>query len=79
LIRHVARAAADRGFGALETIGDRRSGTGWVLPVTFLAANGFRVLVDDERFPLLRLDIRERVEPRVAGATAALPRSQPPV
>lgn len=79
LIRHVARAAADRGYGALEAIGDRRSQEEWVLPVTFLAANGFRVVVDDERFPLLRRDIRERIEPRVAGATVALPGSEPSV
>jgi GNAT superfamily N-acetyltransferase len=75
LVRSVARESADRGFAALEAIGDRAWDGGWVLPVTFLAANGFRVLVDHERFPLLRLDIRDRLEPLAAetSATLALP------
>ncbi|MEX0753515.1 MAG: GNAT family N-acetyltransferase [Actinomycetota bacterium] len=78
LVRDVARATADRGFDALEVVGDRRWDGSWVLPVTFLAANGFRVVVDDERFPLLRLDIRARTEPLRSEAALTLPQLEPP-
>ena len=78
LVRDVARAAADRGYAALEALGDRRWEGDWVLPVTFLAANGFRVVADDERFPLLRLDIRERVAPLQAEAVATIPEAETP-
>jgi len=77
LVRDVARAAADRGYAALEALGDRRWEGDWVLPVTFLAANGFRVVEDDERYPLLRLDIRDRAEPLRAEAVVAVPEPGP--
>jgi len=61
LLRAVARDAVDRGYAAVEALGDRKPrGRDWVLPVTFLGANGFRVVRDDERHPLLRLDLRGR-------------------
>ncbi|MEX2275556.1 MAG: GNAT family N-acetyltransferase [Actinomycetota bacterium] len=78
LVRDVARAAADRGYAALEAVGDRRWEGDWVLPVTFLAANGFRVIEDDDRHPLLRLDIRDRVAPLRSEAVAVLPEAEAP-
>lgn len=60
LVREVARAAVDRGYRAVEALGDRAWDGGWVIPVSFLAANGFTVVRDDERFPLLRLDLHSR-------------------
>jgi GNAT superfamily N-acetyltransferase len=78
LIRDVARAAVDRGYRAVEAIGDRAWRGGWVIPVTFLAANGFHVVRDDERYPLLRLDLRARMAPLEEQAAAALPVSTPP-
>jgi GNAT superfamily N-acetyltransferase len=74
LVRDVARAAVDRGYAAVEAVGDRAFDGGWVIPVTFLAANGFVVVRDDERYPLLRLDLRSResaVAHHVAHAEAA--------
>jgi GNAT superfamily N-acetyltransferase len=70
LVRDVARAAVDRGYRAVEAIGDRSFEGGWVLPAPFLATNGFRVVRDDERYPLLRLDLREVSAPLVEHATA---------
>jgi len=62
----------------VEAIGDRRSdGKEWVLPVTFLAANGFRVVRDDERHPLLRLDLRGREETLVNLTEQRQPAFQP--
>jgi GNAT superfamily N-acetyltransferase len=74
LVRDVARAAVDRGYAAVEALGDRTSDGGWVIPVAFLAANGFVVVRDDDRFPLLRLDLRSResaIASRVAEAVPA--------
>ncbi len=67
LIREVARDLVDRGYRAVESVGDRRwGGDTWVLPVAFLAGNGFRVMHDDARYPLLRLDLHEVPERRMA-------------
>jgi GNAT superfamily N-acetyltransferase len=78
LLRAVARDAVDRGYAAVEAIGDRRSQSrAWVLPVTFLAANGFRVVRDDERHPLLRLDLRGREETLVNLTEQQLPAFEP--
>ncbi len=63
LIGAVARDIVERGYRALEAIGDREWDGGWVLPVAFLEASGFTVLKDDPRYPLLRLDTREEREP----------------
>lgn len=74
MLRDVARDAVDRGYAAVEALGDRRpEAAGWLIPVTFLAANGFRVVRDDERHPLLRLELRERAAPLVDVAHAAEP------
>jgi GNAT superfamily N-acetyltransferase len=73
LVREVARAAVDRGYRAVEALGDRAWDGGWVIPVSFLAANGFTVVRDDERFPLLRLDLRSRDEVLSQRARAAVP------
>lgn len=73
LVREVARAAVDRGYRAVEALGDRFWDGGWVLPVTFLAANGFSVIRDDERFPLLRLDLRSRADTMEEHRGAVVP------
>ena len=75
LVREVARAAVDRGFRAVEALGDRAWDGGWVIPVSFLAANGFTVVRDDERFPLLRLDLHSRDELLSQRERAAIPAS----
>jgi hypothetical protein len=73
----VARELVDRGFQAVESIGDRNWSEGWVLPAPFLAANGFEVLRDDARFPLMRLDLRAAVQPKEAVEAAAVPLPAP--
>jgi GNAT superfamily N-acetyltransferase len=73
LVRDVARAAVDRGYAAVEALGDRAWDGGWVIPVTFLAANGFVVVRDDDRYPLLRLDLRSRESAIASHAAAAIP------
>jgi GNAT superfamily N-acetyltransferase len=75
LVREVARAAVDRGYRAVEALGDRAWDGGWVIPVSFLAANGFTVVRDDERFPLLRLDFHSRDELLLQRERAAIPAS----
>jgi GNAT superfamily N-acetyltransferase len=75
LVREVARAAVDRGYRAVEALGDRAWDGGWVIPVSFLAANGFTIVRDDERFPLLRLDLHSRDEPLLQPERAAIPTS----
>ncbi len=72
LVREVARDLVDRGYRAVEAIGDRAWDGSWVLPATFLAANDFAVVRDDPRFPLLRLDLRAGAEPLVHAESAAL-------
>jgi GNAT superfamily N-acetyltransferase len=77
LVRTVARDLVDRGYHALEAVGDREAAEGWVLPAPFLAVNGFRVILEDRRFPLMRLDLRTAVEPEPARAGAAVPLPAP--
>jgi GNAT superfamily N-acetyltransferase len=77
LVRSVARDLVDRGIRALEAIGDRAWTDGWVLPAPFLAANGFQVLREDSRYPLMRLDLRAAVQPREAASAAAVPLPAP--
>jgi GNAT superfamily N-acetyltransferase len=77
LIRSVARDLVDRGIRAVEAIGDRAWTDGWVLPAPFLTANGFRVLREDPRYPLLRLDLRAAIQPREAAGAAAVPLPAP--
>jgi GNAT superfamily N-acetyltransferase len=79
LVRTVARDLVDRGYFAVEAIGDREWAGGWVLPMTFLGANGFAVVRDDPRFPLMRLDVRTAVEPEreTVRAAVSLPSAAP--
>jgi GNAT superfamily N-acetyltransferase len=78
LVGAVARDAVERGYRALESIGDRAYDGGWVLPSSFLGAAGFAVLRDDPRYPLLRLDTREEPAPleAVESAEVAVPVSE---
>ena len=78
LVRDVARASVDRGYRAVEALGDRAWDGGWVLPVTFLAANDFTVVRDDDRYPLLRLDLRSRMAPAERAEAAAVPLPEVP-
>lgn len=73
LVRAVAHDLADRGVQAVEAIGDRAWTEGWVLPAPFLSANGFQVVRDDPRYPLMRLDLRTAVAPREEAVAAAVP------
>jgi hypothetical protein len=73
LVRSVARDVVERGYLALEAIGDRAWDGGWVLPEAFLARCGFRVIRDDSRFPLMRLDLMSREPIRVSSERVALP------
>jgi GNAT superfamily N-acetyltransferase len=71
LVRAVGRELADRGYRAVEALGDRSWEGSWVLPASFLGANGFTVLREDPRFPLMRLDLRTALDPdRSADAKA---------
>jgi GNAT superfamily N-acetyltransferase len=79
LIRAVGRQVLDRGIRAVEAIGDRGRADGWVLPAPFLAANGFQVVREDPRYPLMRLDLRTAVLPREAVEAAAAPVPAPGV
>lgn len=72
LVRSVARDLVDRGFRAVEALGERDWSGGWVLPARFLAANRFRVLRDDARVPLFRLDLRRAAAPRETASAAAV-------
>ena len=61
LLQALLREVHERGGRALEAYGARGGaalGT-CVLPEGFLIANGFTVLHDDARYPLLRLDLRQ--------------------
>jgi len=73
LVRAVARDVVERGYLALEAIGDREWDGGWVLPYHFLHRTGFRVLHDDARYPLMRLDLLSRAPMRVATERATMP------
>jgi GNAT superfamily N-acetyltransferase len=73
LVGAVARDIVDRGYRALEAIGDRAWDGGWVLPSSFLTASGFIVLKDDPRYPLLRLDTREEPAPLEAVEIVEVP------
>lgn len=73
LIRTVGRDLFDRGYRALEAIGDREWEGDWVLPAGFLAASGFAVIREDRRFPLMRLELTTPREPAVQAEAVALP------
>jgi GNAT superfamily N-acetyltransferase len=71
LVHEVARELIDRGYRAMEAVGDRAFDGSWVLPTAFLGANGFAVVRDDDRHPLMRLDLHASGEPRRQLARAA--------
>ncbi len=70
LIREIARDLLDRGYRAIEAIGDREWSGDWVLPIAFLVSNAFLVIREDPRFPLLRLDLGAPARPLEAAASA---------
>jgi GNAT superfamily N-acetyltransferase len=78
LIGEVARHLVERGYRAVEALGDRAGESAWVLPFGFLAASGFLVARDDERFPLLRLDLLEAGRPSAHRSARSTPGSVPP-
>jgi hypothetical protein len=75
LVQTVGRELFDRGYRALEAIGDREWEGDWVLPAGFLAASGFGVIREDERFPLMRLDLATRRDPVLQAEAVALSES----
>jgi GNAT superfamily N-acetyltransferase len=80
LVRIVAREMAERGYRAVEAIGDRAWDGSWMLPASFLAANGFAVVREDPRYPLMRLDLRMAAVPEdYAAAEAAEEQPEPAV
>ena len=70
-MRAVGRDLADRGYRAVEALGDRSWDGSWVLPASFLGANEFMVLREDPRFPLMRLDLRAALDPDRSAAAGA--------
>jgi GNAT superfamily N-acetyltransferase len=74
LIRSVARDLIDRGYRALEALGERGWSSGWILPADFLAANRFTIVRDDPEIPLFRLDLREASMPMEHETAAAASR-----
>jgi GNAT superfamily N-acetyltransferase len=73
LIRGVAGVLVERDVRAVEALGDREGSDGWVLPAPFLGANGFHVVREDPRFPLMRLDLTTSMQPKEAAGWAAVP------
>lgn len=73
LIRAVARDLVDRGYRAIEAMGEHVWTGGWILPGPFLEANRFSVLRDDPTTALWRLDLLEARQPASAAAAAELP------
>jgi GNAT superfamily N-acetyltransferase len=73
LVRAVGGSLLDRDLRALEALGDRERGDGWVLPASFLGANGFHVVREDPRYPLMRLDLSTAVRPKEAAGWVAVP------
>jgi len=73
LVRTVARDLVDRGYRAVESVGDRSEPGGWVLPEGFLARCRFSVLREHRRFPVMRLDTLGSDRVPVASAAAAVP------
>jgi GNAT superfamily N-acetyltransferase len=73
LVRAVARDCVERGYHGLEAIGDRHFDGGWVLPEAFLARCGFKVIREDERYPLMRLELRNAEPVAVASERASVP------
>ncbi len=73
LIRGASGALIDREVRAVEALGDRERADGWVLPAPFLGANGFHVLIEDPRYPLMRLELSTAAPPKEAAGQVAVP------
>lgn len=72
LVRAVAASLLGRDVRAVEALGDRERADGMVLPASFLGANGFQVLLEDPRFPLMRLDLTTAARPKEEASAAAV-------
>jgi GNAT superfamily N-acetyltransferase len=75
LVRTVARDVVDRGYRALESVGDRSGTKEWVMPGGFLARCRFTVLREHRQFPVMRLDTLASGGVPVASAAVAVPLS----
>lgn len=73
LVRAVARDLVDRGYKAVESLGQADWEGGWVLPQGFLGANRFAVIRPDPEVPLMRLELFGVASPAESEAAAALP------
>jgi GNAT superfamily N-acetyltransferase len=73
LVRTVARDLVDRGYRAIETVGDRSWDGSWVLPEPFLSACRFSVIREHHRHPVMRLDLLTGQPDAFAEAEEAVP------
>lgn len=73
MVRAVARDLVDRGFRAVESLGESEWRGGWLLPERFLEANRFSVVRPDPDVPLMRLELFGATAPRTTEARAAAP------
>jgi hypothetical protein len=67
----VGRDLADRGYRAVEALGDRSWDGSWVLPASFLGANGVHGAAGGSSVPLMRLDLRAALDPDRSAAAGA--------
>ncbi|HEX2030671.1 MAG TPA: GNAT family N-acetyltransferase [Actinomycetota bacterium] len=72
MVRAVARDLLERGVRAVEALGDREGSAAWVLPTSFLDRNGFTVVRDDARYPLMRLEVEAAIAPQAAEEAVAM-------
>ena len=71
LLQTMARDLTKRKVRAAEAFGDRAwSGRSCFIPSAFLEANGFQVVRDHPRFPLLRMDLRTALTWKDVGEAA---------
>lgn len=73
MVRAVARDLVERGFRAVESLGEFEWEGGWVLPEAFLGSNRFAVIRADPRVPLMRRELFGVSAPAEAEAAVALP------
>lgn len=73
MVRAVARDLVERGFRAVESLGESEWEGGWILPEAFLGSNRFVVVRADPRVPLMRLELFGVTAPAESEAAAALP------
>jgi GNAT superfamily N-acetyltransferase len=68
LLQAVEKDCLKRGVAALESLAGRDAGLAPCVPVEFYLENGFYILRDDRRHPLVRLDMKSLADWReVAG------------